>query len=315
LYKTAEELKRVFEEKENIQRKMEDNMRTTTLEMKIMSNENNKLTTIMSNFRLENEMLKGVLAEKSEIMSKKEEILARLEREIQQISTEKRSDRLKYEEDIEILTKKDSELQENIHILTLNLNKKEAEISNLQDIKLMEKKELENEIRRLTNELHSNKNESLVEKKKQEEMEKSTIFKQIGIENMEKTLKEKEQKLNSQEKELKKLKDFIENLEKGFSKEIEERVEGIQSDNMNRIIGLEVKLSQSLQKQQDFETKIEELMKENKSLKGEVEEEISEKNNMEMRMKYYEGEKTKLLADFKLNFFENIGGFIDLIER
>ena len=40
-------------------------------------------------------------------------------------------------------------------------------------------------------------------------------------------------------------------------------------------------------------------MKENRSLKGEIEEEINEKNDMEMRMKYYEAEKTKLLAVFK----------------
>lgn len=304
LYKVNEDLKCFKNERDHFKSKMEENLRTSNLEIKILSNENDKIKTVMSNYRLENEMLKDILSEKTEIISKKEENLLRLERELQHLSQQNQSNRLKYEEDIAFLTQKYTKNQEEIHILSLNINSKDSEIVRLRDISLLEKKELENEIIRLNSDFLAYKNELVLEKKKLDKLEKTTYAQKCENENIERNSHEKEEKIIKLEKELTEMKENLFKKEKTFINDIEERVHEVQANNIDQIVGLEVKLNQMLQKEEGLENKIEDLINENRELQVKLEEEISEKNYIELQWKVYAEERAKLLADF--GFIYNI---------
>ena len=296
------DVKRLSDERDSCKTKMEENIKKTTLEMKVLSNENEKLTTIMSNYRLENEMLKGVLSEKSDIISKKEEILQRLEREIQQLALEIQTNREKYEKDLNILHQLDLENQEKIHILSLNVNRKEAEISKLQDISTLQKKELENEVKKVSFELQKCQNESSLERKKLEKLEKNNMTQKVELDNMENNYNEKEQRNKNLEKELTKLKEHLEVREKGVKKEYDERIEGIRTENIDKLVNLELRLNQQELKNAELQKNIDELMKEKQTLMTQMEQEIVEKNDMEMKARFAEKERTSLLADFTYLF-------------
>lgn len=92
-------------------------------------------------------MLKSLLQEKSEIIASKDAFLNRLENQVRILSDELQITKEKHQKEVELLLKKQEEDDENLRVLTLNLNTKECEVQRVGDLREMERKQTEKQLR------------------------------------------------------------------------------------------------------------------------------------------------------------------------
>jgi len=278
---------------------LEESERKHIIELKVISNENEKLQSSISNFKIENEMLKGLLQEKSEILSSKDGFLNRLELQNQTLTKELNDIKVQNEKDLESLVTKDSENQEKIRLLTLNFNTRACDIARISDLRALEQKEAEKQIKEIQFGLEKSKNECEVLRKQLERLEKTAISREIELENAEKNLKEKENRRFLMEKDLEKAKKINETKEKEFKEELEKKTQENVAKNNERIIDLEVKTAELLKAKQELEQKFEKLSRENISLKEELTSEKLENQDIERKLHFINEEKSRFLTDYK----------------
>lgn len=107
-------------------------------------------------------MLKSLLQEKSDIIGSKDAFLNRLENQVRILSDELQITKEKHQKEVELLIKKQEEDDENLRVLTLNLNTKECEVQRVGDLREMEKKEAEKKLRETSGMLEETKRDQKV---------------------------------------------------------------------------------------------------------------------------------------------------------
>ena len=147
LLSQQEDLKRISDERDQLRLTLEDSQRKSTVEIKLLSNDNDRLQSLISNYRIENDMLKSLLQEKSDIIASKDAFLNRLENQVRILSDELQITKEKHQKEIELLIKKQEEDDENLRVLTLNLNTKECEVQRVGDLREMERRDTEKQLR------------------------------------------------------------------------------------------------------------------------------------------------------------------------